>query len=284
MIAVIADIHANLPALEAVLEDIRAEGVRDIIVNGDMVNRGPSNVSVLERLLDTPEVSAMTLGNHDALMWMWVDHDPEIPHFWYEDAFWDGMAWPARQLEGAGMLGLLRDLPMVCRRTEPGLPRLLLSHGSPRHYREGYGAYLEDAAFAEILAAFPAEVYIGSHTHRPFERVIDGALILNTGAVGAPFNDDPRAQYLLLHPADGRWRPEFRTVPYDRTAALKAFETTGYLEEGGLSARIFYEELRLARPIYARFWGWAEEEGRDKDWSAWELFKKVYTERFQAAV
>lgn len=284
MIAVIADIHANLPALEAVLEDIRAQGVRDIVVNGDMVNRGPSNVAVLERLQACPEVSAITLGNHDALMWMWVDHDPELPTLWFEDAFWDGMAWPARQLEMAGEIDFLRGLPMVCYRDEPGLPRLLISHGSPRHYREGYGAYLEDAAFAEIIAAFPAEVYIGSHTHRPFERLIDGSLILNTGAVGAPFNGDPRAQYLLLYPQNGRWQPEFRAVSYDRTAALRAFETSGYLEEGGLSARIFYEELRLARPLYMLFWGWAEEEGRDKDWPSWELFKRAYTERFQAAV
>lgn len=280
----IADIHANLPALEAVLKDIDSLGVKDVIVNGDMVNRGPSNVEVLERLQDCHKVSATTLGNHDALMWMWIDHDPELPSLWFEDAFWDGMAWPARQLERAGKIDLLRELPMMYRRDDPGLPHLLVAHGSPRHYREGYGAYLEDAVFAEIIAAFPADVYIGSHTHRPFEHRVSGTLILNTGAVGAPFNGDPRAQYLLLHPDRGSWRPEFRAVPYDRTAALGAFETSGYLEEGGLSARIFYEELRLARPLYMLFWGWAEEKGRDKDWPSWELFKRAYAERFQAVL
>ncbi len=284
LIAVIADIHANLPALEAVLADLTELGVREIIVNGDLVNRGPSNVAVLERVFNHPGVSAITLGNHDALMRMWVDRDPEIPQLWFEDAFWYGMAWPARELERAGKIDALRDLPMVHYHEEPGLPSLLVSHGSPRHYREGYGAHLEEVAFAEIARAFPADVYIGSHTHRPFEHQVGRRLVVNTGAVGAPFNGDPRAQYLLLHPHDESWTPEFRAVSYDRTAALGAFETSGYLEEGGLSARIFYEELRLARPLYILFWEWAEAQGQEKNWSAWERFKSFYSERFQAAV
>ena len=284
MIAVIADIHANLPALEAVLADLEALGVTDIIVNGDSVNRGPSNVAVLERILGLASVSALTLGNHDALMWMWVDHDPEIPAFWYEDSFWDGMAWPARQLEQAGKLEALRELPLSVRREDAARPSLLISHGSPRHYREGYGTFLAETAFTEIIGAYPADIYIGSHTHRPFKRSLGSRLVLNTGAVGAPFNGDPRAQYLLLHPHGASWQPEFRAIPYDRTAALRAFETSGYLEEGGLSARIFYEELRLARPLYLRFWEWAEGQGRPKDWASWELFKRAYAERFQAVV
>ena len=94
----------------------------------------------------------------------------------------------------------------------------------------------------------------------------------------------PRAQYLLLREAGNSWRPEFRAVPYDRTAALNAFETSGYLEAGGLSARIFYEELRLARPLYMGFWEWTETQGRPKDWESWDVFKEQYARRFQAAV
>ena len=70
LIAVIADIHANLPALEAVLTDIRELGADTLIVNGDLVNRGPSNAAVLERILEL-NPSAVTLGNHDDLMRKW---------------------------------------------------------------------------------------------------------------------------------------------------------------------------------------------------------------------
>lgn len=283
MIAVIADIHANLPALEAVLEDIAESGAERLVVNGDLVNRGPSNAAVVERILAV-NPGAITLGNHDDLMRKWVDRDPDIPALWFEDAFWHGMAWPAAQLAQAGLIDPLRSLPMSVRVAEPALPKVLFSHGSPRHYREGYAAHLSDAAFSEILGRYPADVLVGSHTHRPFEYRLGGHLILNTGAVGAPFNGDPRAQYLLLHPQNGAWRPEFRAVPYNRTAALNAFETSGYLEEGGLSARIFYEELRLARPLYMGFWEWTETQARPKDWESWDAFKTRYAERFQAVL
>ena len=76
-----------------------------IVVNGDLVNRGPNNAAVVERIFNLENVSAVTLGNHDDLMRKWVDHDPDIPAFWFEDAFWDGMAWPAQQLAETGSVG-----------------------------------------------------------------------------------------------------------------------------------------------------------------------------------
>lgn len=266
------------------MKDIAEVGADEIVVNGDLVNRGPSNVGVVERVFGLRTISAVTLGNHDDLMRKWVDRDPDIPGLWFEDAFWHGMAWPAWQLAAAGYIDVLRDLPMTYLSEQPGLPKLLFSHGSPRHYREGYAAYLDDRTFDEIAATYPADVFIGSHTHRPYARRSGRYQMLNTGAVGAPFNGDPRAQYLLLHPQGGLWQPEFRAVPYDQAAALRAFETSGYLEEGGLSARIFYDELRLARPLYMGFWEWAEAHERPKDWASWDAFKGRHAERFQAAV
>ncbi len=283
MIAVIADVHANVPALEAVLADIAEQGADEIIINGDLVNRGPGNAEVVERALNVPNLSAATLGNHDDLMCKWVDRDPDIPELWFEDTFWYGMAWPAQQLLAAGQIGALRELPMTYRDERQGLPNLLFSHGSPRHYREGYASHLGDQTFCEIAAQYPADVFIGSHTHRPFDHRVGHYQILNTGAVGAPFNGDPRAQYLLLHPRDGTWQPEFRAVPYDQSAALRAFETSGYLEAGGLSARIFYDELRLSRPLYMMFWEWTEARERPKDWSSWNAFQKGHAERFRPA-
>ena len=223
----------------------------------------------------------MTLGNHDDLMRKWVDRDADIPPLWFEDPFWDGTAWwAARELQRAGWIDTFRTLPMTHAVTPKGAPSLLLSHGSPRHYREGYGKFLADADIEGILELTPADVLIGSHTHSPLERRWGRYLVLNTGAVGTPFNGDPRAQYLVMHLQDGEWAHEFRAVPYDRAGALKAFETKGLLEQGGLSARIFYEELLCARSFLTPFLMWTEKQGIPQDEETWARFKKAFADRF----
>lgn len=279
-VAILADIHGNLHALEAVLADIERQMVDQVIINGDLVNRGPNNVAVMERV--TQGDYQLILGNHDDLMRKWVERDPDLPPAWFEDPFWEGTAWCARQLERAGWIDALKALPMT-RRIEPeDGPVVLVSHGSPRHYREGYSSFLTDEAIGEIVEAYPADILVGSHTHRPMERAWGKYQVLNTGAVGTPFNGDPRAQYLLLMLQEGAWQPEFRAVPYDRQGALEMFASLGYLAEGGLSAEIFFQECRCARSFLLPFWEWADQQGLEKTAGSWEQFRRTFPERFRA--
>ncbi len=277
-VAIISDIHGNIQALEAVLRDIDRQRVDRLIVNGDLVNRGPCNIAVMKRIWD--EAHIFTLGNHDDLVRMWVDHDG-IPESWYTDPFWKGTAIVAESLADSGWLDRLRGLPMTHEIRIEGAPTVLISHGSPRHYREGYGFYTPDECLADICREYPADILIGSHTHRPYDRHLNGHWFLNTGAVGAPFNGDPRAQYLILELRDEGWHAEFRAVDYDRDAALAAFDSTGFLEKGELSAYIFREELKYARPLYDPFWRWAEAENLPTTWESWEHFKQQFSERFK---
>jgi len=223
----------------------------------------------------------MTLGNHDDLMRKWVEHDRDIPTSWFSDPFWEGTAWCAKQLERTGWIEALRDLPMSYRLPLQGAPRILVSHGSPRHYREGYGSHLTDEAISEITQTHPADVLVGSHTHRPLRRTWGHHLVLNTGSVGSPFNGDPRAQYLLLTLQGNDWKPEFRRIPYDRESALAAFRDSNFLGEGGLSAHIFFEELRYASPFLMPFLMWTEERAWGQTWEAWRVFREVFEERFR---
>ncbi len=278
-VAIIADIHANVPALEAVLDDIAHLDIDDVLVNGDLVNRGPGNVGVL-RLLE-PYLARTTLGNHDDLMRMWIERDPSLPREWYDDPFWSSTALCATELDAAGYIATLRELPMTLRVDAPGAPAVLVSHGSPRHYREGYGSFLSDEDISEITQMHPADVLVGSHTHRPLQRRWGHYRVLNTGSVGSPFNGDPRAQYLVLELGPHGWAPEFRRVPYDREAALRAFETSGFLDRGGLSARIFHQELRYARSFLVPFLMWCEEGGRAREEATWEEFRRRFARRFR---
>lgn len=279
-VAVLADIHGNLPAFEAVVRDIADLGPDRVVVNGDMVNRGPEGVAVMERLDGLGWT--MTLGNHDHLMRLWTDQDPSLPEGWYEAPIWRGTGWCAASLERAGWLSRLDDLPMTVRIEPAGGQRMLISHGSPRHYREGYGEHLSDADISEITQMHPAEVLVGSHTHRPLERRWGRHLVLNTGSVGSPFNGDPRAQYLILRSLDGRWVPEFRRVEFDRRTALAAFETTGYADAGGLSAHVFWLEAATARSLLVPFLMWSEENAAAPDETAWERFRALHPARFHA--
>ncbi len=278
-LAVIADVHGNLPALEAVLDDVAGQHVDRLIVNGDLANRGPDSQAVFDRLAGAL-VSDATLGNHDDLMLMWFGRRGDRSEPWFDDPFWGTVGWSAVRVEAAGHLDALEALPMTLTLQPDGAQKLLISHGSPRHYREGYGSELTPETISEITEAHPADVLVGSHTHRPFSTSWGRYTVINTGAVGAPFNGDPRAHYLVLELRDGVWAPEFRRVPYDVEAALERFESSGLVREGGLSARIFREEVRFARSFLVPFLMWCETDGRERSEADWEEFRERFATRF----
>lgn len=280
-IAVLADIHGNLPAFEAVVDDLATFAPDRVIVNGDMVNRGPSGSDVLDAIAARGWI--MTLGNHDDLMRMWTERDPALPSSWFDDPFWRATGWCADRIAADGWLDRIRRLPMTVAIEPTDGPSVLVSHGSPRHYREGYGRHLAEEAISEIVEMHPYDVLVGSHTHQPMERRWGRHLILNSGAVGTPFNGDPRAQYLTLERIpSGGWTPTFRQVAYDRQRALAAFESSGYLDEAGLSARIFWLEVATARSWIVPFLMWSERQGEGRDEPAWRRFLESSTRRLEA--
>lgn len=279
-LAVIADVHGNLPALEAVLEDISRQHVDRVIVNGDLANRGPDTAAVFERVAGWLDGHA-TLGNHDDLMLMWFGRRGDRSQPWFDDPFWGTVGWSAERLKEAGYLDAIEALPMTIAVQPEGGPRLLISHGSPRHYREGYGTELTPETISEITQAHPADVLVGSHTHRPYLTTWGRFTVINTGAVGAPFNGDPRAHYLVLELSDGEWVPEFRRVPYDVDAALERFDESGMSSAGGLSGRIFREEVRYARSFLVPFLMWCETDGRERTEADWEEFRERFATRFR---
>ena len=268
----IADIHGNAEALRAVLEDLGRQGAEEVIVNGDVVNRGPDSVEVLETLLARPR-TRFVLGNHDDLVRLWQARSPELPAEWFSDPFWGATAWSAEQLERAGLLGVPAAWPMSLTLDEPGLPRVLLAHGTPEHYREGLSERTDPTRVAELLAgpAQGAGVLVSSHIHRQVDKTFPEVRVINTGSVGSPADGDPRAQYLLLSAGAAGWEAELRKVHYDRAPVLARFETSGLLEQG-LSAQIFLEEVRTARSLFTPYWVLTEHSGEARTPEGWAAF------------
>ena len=249
-IAIISDIHGNLPALEAVMADLEYTAPDRVIVDGDVVNRGPQSKPCLDRVR---EMGWLTIfGNHEEYVLKFNNGD--VPAEWYSD-WWLPTRHVAESELTAADLDYFRTLPRSHVVTEPGLPALRIVHGSPRHLNEGIGPWLDDGELLELSEGVPEPVLIGAHTHRTLDRRVGSRWFLNCGAVGAPFNGNPDAQYLLLTARAGAWHAEFRSVPYDHAPLYAAWEATGYMDRS-MIAQIFRLEVETAHfhlGIYLEF-------------------------------
>lgn len=247
-IAILADIHGNLPAFEVVQADIQACAPDRVIVNGDVLNRGPQSLECLEAVRATGWT--VVYGNHED--YAIKRRSGVFPQEWAVPFYapFQAVAEALSEEQAAYVSGLPRWLVIQ----EPGLPALHITHGSPLALNDGLGPWLSESELLERAEQVPEPVLIGAHTHRPFDRWVHGHWVLNCSAVGVPYNGDPRAQYLLLTGGDGVWRAEFRAVPYDRGLVYAAYRQSGGLQH--LINRIFQYEIETATfhfGAYVRF-------------------------------
>jgi predicted phosphodiesterase len=235
-IAVLSDIHGNLPALEAALDDVRATAPDQVIVNGDIINRGPQSIECLQavRALGWPVV----FGNHEEYALKRLDG--EVPEPWLT-RFW----YPFQRVAEV-----------------PNLPALRIVHGSMRALSDALGPWMMDGELLEAVEGAPELIVIGAHSHRTFERRVGERWMLNSGSVGAPFNGDPGAQYLLMTAANGDWKAEFRSVAYDRAPVYAAWARSGDLE-CCMSAHVFKYEVEMATFHLGAYIRFCEQHGLD---------------------
>lgn len=244
--ALISDIHANLPALEAVLADIERRADTHATYHlGDLVGYAPwpNEVVDLLRRRGIPGVA----GNYDSTVATGYKHcgcryeDPrqeELSHLSY--------AWTREQVspESRRWLGALPfriDLRPLGGHLAG--PRLFLVHGNPVLNTVYWTEDRPDdfcLKMAEQLGARAGDVVAFGHTHLPWHRAIDGIHFVNTGSVGRPKDGDWRAGYAVVELGEGEPRVEFVRVEYDLEKSAAAIEKStlpddfaGYLRTGG---------------------------------------------------
>lgn len=242
-LAVLSDVHGNLPALEAVLEDIATWQPDRVIVNGDLINRGPDSIGVYRLLQEVRPRAVLVKGNHEVFTLRCADRPVPAP----DD--------PRYHLEGFGRY-TVRQMGAALEEVRPWPDHmdldtgdggtLHITHGSRLGHREGIQPDTEGEELRAKLGA-QRDLFIASHTHKPFIRQLDETLLVNTGSVGAPFDRDPRASYGRVQFSSGRWQAAIVRVPFDRQRAEWCFAHSGFLDEGGPFARIMLTELRQAR-------------------------------------
>jgi diadenosine tetraphosphatase ApaH/serine/threonine PP2A family protein phosphatase len=198
MLAVLYDIHANLPALEAVLADAEAAGAGQHLLGGDYAALGAWPVETLERLREIPRARWIR-GNWER----WLanpDDPPEIPFIR------NAAAW-ARAAIGEENIAELSELP-----TTATLDGALFCHASPISDMRSFLPEPADDE-PELMDDVGERRVVFGHTHIQFRRQgLDGVDLVNPGSVGLPFDGDQRAAYALVS-EDGEL--ELRRVPYD---------------------------------------------------------------------
>lgn len=236
-VAILSDIHGNLPALEAVLADIRQQHVDSIYCLGDLVGYAPFANEVTERI--RAERIPTIMGNYDD--GVGFDRDECGCAYREEDERVRGqqsLEWTKARVTAENKAFLRTLVPEI--RTEIDGKRLLLVHGSPRKMNEYLFEERPVSSFQRLAAAANADVIVFGHTHKPYTKLIDGVWFVNVGSVGKPKDGNWQSCYALL---DVRVTPpaSFIRVPYDIqkvTQAIRASELPHEfaidLERGGV--------------------------------------------------
>ena len=222
-VAVITDIHANLPALAAVLADIDTRDVDATYCGGDLVGYAtwPNEVCALIEAREIPAI----YGNYDHAIAR-DDEDCGCAYVTARDRAIgeQSIAYTLAHTSRAAK-ELMRALPFDLR-FDLGGRRVRLVHGSPRKVNEYLFADKPARTFERIAAQADCDVLVFGHTHTPWVRDYGGVRFVNCGSVGKPKDGDPRAAYALLEDHGGEVDATIQRVAYDVATAAAAIRAS----------------------------------------------------------
>jgi putative phosphoesterase len=223
-VAVITDIHANLPALEASLARIEELGIERAYCGGDLVGYGPHPNEVCA-LIEERELPTI-YGNYDYAIARDLEdcgcayvtqHDRELGQ--------KSVEWTLAHTDPRSK-DFMRGLPFDLR-FDVGPSLVHLVHGSPRKVNEYLFEDKRASLYERLAAAEEADTLVFGHTHRPWVREYGGVLFVNCGSVGKPKDGDPRAAFAILRPAEPHPEVTIERVRYDAEAVAREVAAAG---------------------------------------------------------
>jgi putative phosphoesterase len=228
-VGAIYDIHANLPALEAVLEDIARAEIDLVVVGGDVLP-GPMPLESIRRLLDLDMPVQFIQGNGDREVLAQMEGTETD---WYRTApeqWREPVRWTAQQLHLAHKR-LLAGWPKTLTVEISGLGRVLFCHATPRSDTEVFTRLTSEGRLFPVFEGLNVPVVVCGHTHMQFDRMIGKIRVVNAGSVGMPFGE-PGAYWLLLGP-----NVQLRRTPYDLAEAAERIQDTKYPQAEDFAAQ-----------------------------------------------
>lgn len=224
-IAFISDIHGNLEALNAVLEDIEKRNVEKTYCLGDLVGYGPNPNEVVE-IIRKMEIESV-MGNYDDA----IGFEKESCGCAYNpgretEVGDESINWTIKNTSKKNK-EFLKSLPMKKTVEVEGI-KILLVHGSPLNYLLEYvKPNISSERLKEITDNVDADIIINGHTHLMMAKHINGKTILNPGSVGRTKDGEPLATYLILNVEKGIYNYEFIKVKYDVKTTVEKIVKVG---------------------------------------------------------
>jgi len=217
-VAALYDIHGNLPALEAVLEDVARARADRVVIGGDAVP-GPMPRETLARLLRLDLPVQFIIGNGEvAVLAEMEGKDCGVPARYRESIRWN--AAQLRRRDGELLATWQNTLHMEV----SGVGKVLFCHATPQNSDAVFTRLTPQDKLVSIFAESDADVIVCGHTHMQFDRSIGRLRVVNAGSVGMPFGN-PGAYWLLLGP-----EVEFHRTEYDLEIAASRIRRTDYPE------------------------------------------------------
>jgi predicted phosphodiesterase len=224
-VAALYDIHGNLPALEAVLHELRGEGIDRIVIGGDVVP-GPMSREAIERVLDLGVTTDFIYGNGEiAALAERAGRSSGVPEAYRHVVRWSGQALTAPQADA------IARWPRTVTLRVPPLGDVLFCHATPRNENEIFTKLTRDDRMRGIFGDLDTALVVCGHTHMQFDRTLGNVRIVNAGSVGMPFGA-PGADWLLLGPGVA-----FRHTSYDLERAAERVRATAYPKAEDFAAR-----------------------------------------------
>jgi putative phosphoesterase len=228
-LTIFGDIHANLPSLEAVFNDMDERGLNNRYCLGDLVGYATFPNDVINKIQEYEIPTIM--GNYD----QGIGNNSDECGCAYKTDFEKAMGkrsitWSNQHTtpDNKGYLrGLASKIPLKL-----GELKILLVHGSPRRINEYLYADRPDNSLERIMDQIEADVLVCGHTHLPYHRVLpSGRHVINAGSVGKPKDNDARAGYVVLEAEGKNLEVKFYRIAYDVERAAKAIEATDMPDE-----------------------------------------------------
>lgn len=222
-IAALYDIHGNLPALEAVIAEVKEERVDRVIIGGDVVP-GPMPCETFDYLLGLNFPTEFIRGNTDREVLARMQGEETD---WFRDApsAWSApVEWAAGKLRSDHAAAMAR-WPSTCAIDVPELGEVLFCHATPESDDKNLTRLTPDDEVLFALGGIQASTVVCGHTHMQYNRTVGGVALVNAGSVGLPFGN-PGAYWLLIDSGE----VQLRRTQYDLAVAVERISATDYPE------------------------------------------------------